>query len=218
MPDRSLSYAPHRLPPFVWRSAVLPILAGLGLFVFAIASSRSQPLDCAQPDPVGCPLPLDQPVANVMTGDTLIHRWLVQVPPSSDGGMGNLWVTMPVPPADYDLYIAAEDGTIVGRSIEVGPVDDMVPLTNIPAGNYVAIVVSPRCEKSNVPYALVASASRPPALAPVAPATDLPPMPPDVATLLAGGLGSCPSAAPDAPVVVNPYDEAPASGVNPYGS
>ena len=191
------------------------MVAGLGLFALGVAVSRSQPLDCVQPDPVGCPMPLDQPVAGLMSGDVLIHRWRIEVPASGDG-TANLWVTMPVPPADYDLYVATADGTLVGRSIEVGPVDESVALTGIAPGTYIALVVSPRCEKSNLGYVLMASSTRAPSLAPIAQSPDLPPMPPDVGTLLGSGLGNCPSAAPDAPpVTVNPYD-APPPVVNPY--
>lgn len=189
--------------------------AGLVLFVAAIASSRSQPLDCAQPNPDGCPLELESSVAAVLSGEVLIHRWRIQVPASADG-TANLWVTLPAPPADFDLYVANGNGAIVGRSIEDGPFDELVRLTNIPPGTYVALVISPRCARTPQPYLLLASATQAPGLAPTAQVTDGPPMPPDVATLLGGGLGSC-GAPTGPPAVLNPYGSN--SGVvDPYTS
>jgi hypothetical protein len=192
---------------------VLPALAGLGLFTIAIASSLSQPADCAQPNPDGCPLELNQPAFSVMNGDMLVHRWRVQ---AADGGDGttSLFVTLPAPPVDFDLYVAREDGTLVARSIQFGPIDEQIALTGIPAGTYVIVVVSPRCEKSNLPYAVLVTGQAP-VMAPFAVAEDLPPMAPDVATLLGGGLGSCAAVPPPADVV-NPYGSPP-TDVNPYG-
>ena len=204
-----------RLPAQVRRngwSAVLPVLAGVGLFTVAIASSLSQPLDCAQPNPDGCPLELNQRAFSVMSGDNLVHRWRVQAPAGGDG-TANLFVTLPAPPVDFDLYVAREDGSLVGRSIQFGPIDEQIALTGIPAGTYVIIVVSPRCEKSNFPYGLLVTTNAP-AMAPFAVAEDLPPMAPDVATLLSAGLGSC-AATPPPSDLVNPYG-APPTDVNPY--
>ncbi len=87
------------------------------MFAAAIGYSRSQPLECAQPDPNGCPLELDQPVAALLNGELRVHRWRFQVPEAPNGNV-SFFVTLPAPPADYDLYVAREDGTLVGRSIQ----------------------------------------------------------------------------------------------------
>jgi hypothetical protein len=193
---------------------VLPLVAGLGLFVVAIASSRSQPLDCAQPDPTGCPLPLDQPVAAMMSGDTLVHRWQIQLPAGGDG-TANLWVTLPAPPADYDLYVANGDGAIVGASRQDGPMDEMVQLSGLAPGTYTVVVVSGRCQRTTLPYVVRASSTQSPGLAPVAQPEDAPALPPDLATLLGGGLGNCPAAPSAAGPAVDPYGD-PQNRADPY--
>lgn len=217
MPNRTTAVA-H--PPLsnarrtLWLSAIV----GLAMFLFAITYSRSQPLECVQPDPVGCPLELDQPVAALLNGELRVHRWRFQIPeaPTPDGTV-SFSVTLPSPPADYDLYVARADGTLVGRSIQQDTTDEWVQITGGRPGGYIALIVSPRCENTNLPYVLVASARQTPGLAPIAQPTDVAPLPADVATLLANDLGRCATGPSTSAPVVNPYGGSPGT-VNPYGN
>jgi hypothetical protein len=128
-------------------AGLLPVLAGVGLFVAVVAGSGAQTTDCVPPATTVCPLGLNRPEAAVLNDASIPHVWSVEVPFDT-----TFTVALTALQADFDLVITGPDGTVIAESHNPGTTDEVIEVLNAPGGSYRIQVTTPNGETSVLPY------------------------------------------------------------------
>lgn len=169
-PVAQLNGPVHRL---AWSTAIVSGLL-LAAAVFVAPLAGAQVAGCPEPNEdfaSACSIASGATVQGVIErpGDVDAYRVGLERPGRMQFDLFNL-------PADYDLYVADEHGSMLGRSIQEGTADDMVALV-APSGVYLAYVVvdSARPIDPARPYSLRLSVSEAETLAAPSVMTDLTP-------------------------------------------